>query len=111
MPYEPFSETYMISTKGRVKSLDRYGFKKIKNEVTSFKLQGQLITPIKTEWYGYDTVNLTCFDPETEKRHRKLIYIHKAMGLAFLPNPGMRKSVTHLNRDKKDNRIENLMWK
>ena len=36
--------------------------------------------------------------------------IHRLVALYFIPNPENKKYVDHINRDKHDNRIENLRW-
>tara|TARA_R110002096_G_scaffold136408_1_gene288939 strand:+ start:603 stop:1067 length:465 start_codon:yes stop_codon:yes gene_type:complete len=40
----------------------------------------------------------------------KLFKLHRLIALAFIPNPENKPCVDHINRDKKDNRIENLRW-
>lgn len=36
--------------------------------------------------------------------------LHKIVAEAFIPNPENKETVDHINRNKKDNRIENLRW-
>ena len=40
------------------------------------------------------------------KKHR----IHRLVGLHYIPNPDNKRFLDHINRDRKDNRIENLRW-
>jgi hypothetical protein len=42
------------------------------------------------------------------KKHYKLF--HRLLGQAFIPNPENKSSIDHINRDKQDNRLENLRW-
>ena len=41
---------------------------------------------------------------------QKSIYIHRLLGLQFIPNPDNKLCIDHINRNKQDNRIENLRW-
>lgn len=50
--------------------------------------------------YNYNTVNLC----------GKTFKVHKIMAETFLDNPNNHPHVDHINRDRKDNRIENLRY-
>ena len=41
---------------------------------------------------------------------RKDFLIHRLIALSFIPNPDNKPFIDHINRDRKDNRIENLRW-
>ena len=41
---------------------------------------------------------------------QKTFTIHRLVALHYLPNPENKPQVDHINRDRKDNRVENLRW-
>ena len=41
---------------------------------------------------------------------RKSFYLHRLIAIHFIPNPNNYSDVHHINENKLDNRIENLMW-
>ena len=53
---------------------------------------------------GYSRVYLT------NKKIRKGYLVHNLVGRAFIPNPENKPQVNHINKKRKDNRIENLEW-
>lgn len=77
---------YEASTFGRIQSLMRR--------------QTVILKPTKN-LYGYPSFMLT-------KKNRFLV--HRAVALAFLPNPENKPHINHINAIRHDNRIENLEW-
>jgi len=53
---------------------------------------------------GYLAVNL-CKDG-----HQVLTKVHRIVAAAFIPNPDGKREVDHINRNRQDNRRENLQW-
>jgi len=66
----------------------------------------------------YKNGNMSCLKPSLAKNgyyivtldNRKKHCIHRLLGICFLDNPNNLPYIDHINRDKKDNRLENLRW-
>lgn len=41
---------------------------------------------------------------------RKIFQVHRLIAMTFIPNPNNLEQVDHINRNKSDNRVENLRW-
>ena len=87
MEIQGFS-SYLIYPDGRV-------FSKKSNMFLKQTLQKSL---------GYYAVELRT----NGKRYCKRI--HRLIGEHYIPNPENKHSVDHINRNRKDNRLENLRW-
>ena len=41
---------------------------------------------------------------------QKTLLLHRLIALAYIPNPDNKPCIDHINRDRGDNRLENLRW-
>jgi hypothetical protein len=53
---------------------------------------------------GYKYVSIV-----VQSKH-KTVLLHRLIGLAWICNPENKSCIDHINRDRGDNRIENLRW-
>jgi hypothetical protein len=54
--------------------------------------------------YGYMDINLC------KNGKKKKWSVHRLVALAYIPNPENKPQIDHINRNRKDNRLENLRW-
>lgn len=99
----PLLSRYQISSLGRVKSKQRItkcnkGFMNRKERLMTHQLRGK-------KGYEYACVRL-----RTDIGVTKTYSIHRLVAQAFIPNPENKPTVDHINRDRLDNRVENLRW-
>ena len=92
---------YMVSTSGRVVSLDRITCTKDGNQRHN---KPSLLNPQKEGKAGYYRVNLR------KNGKTKTCNIHRLVALAFIPNPLNKPEVDHIDTDKTNNNVKNLRW-
>lgn len=91
---------YQVSNQGQIRSIDRIVRR---NGETTKNLRGFILLPLYQK-SGYMFVFLS------KNGKAKRMAIHRAVALAFIPNPENKTEVNHINEDKTDNRVENLEW-
>lgn len=64
----------------------------------------------KPVWTGQGECSYLACRLRDDKGQAKTLYIHKLMALAFLPCDDPSRRVSHKNKDRSDNRLENLEW-
>jgi hypothetical protein len=84
----PGYSRYEISKFGRVRNLTS-------KEVMSMKLD-------KNRYYRVGLVN--------DKNEKKNPYIHRLIALAFIPNPEEKETIDHIDRNRANNKLDNLRW-
>ena len=99
---------FLISSKGIIKTLDRYV--NSRPGVTRFVSGRVLVSRTsKKEPHRFVTVNF--IHPKTgEKIMNKTVYIHKAVGDHFITKKKNALYVTHKIKDYDNNDRSNLMW-
>lgn len=97
-----FEGYYEVSSIGRVKAVGR------NKDGTIVPMKKEKMMAI-VNLSGYKAVAVRKGIPNGEQ---KLIYVHRLVALAFVPNddPVNKVTVNHKNEDKCDNRAENLEW-
>lgn len=95
--YEGF---YEITPEGVIRSVSRQikDKKGRKRSIPSRTLRHRI------DRAGYLTVRLG------KNEQYSTYYLHRIIGLAFIPNPDNKPCINHINGIKTDNRIENLEW-
>jgi hypothetical protein len=94
---------YLVSNRGRIKSLDRKVASGIKNNNQTIKYGRTLKPALKKN--GYLTIMLY-----QEPGKRKTLTIHRLVCQTFIENPDNKPMVNHINGNKTDNRVKNLEW-
>lgn len=99
-----FEGIYQVSSKGRVKSLNKLG-KAISSAGKSYtvKVSGRMLAIGKyPNGYSYVNINID------GKRGTRLV--HRLVAEAFIPNPENLPQVNHKDENIENNCVENLEW-
>jgi hypothetical protein len=91
---EEFEGLYQVSNLGRVKRLKGTHYLA---KLDDFILKGR-------DCRGYLKVDLS------NKKHKKQMYIHRLVAIAFILNPLNKPTVNHLDNNPLNNKLSNLEW-
>lgn len=95
-PIMGYEESYMVSSCGRVKSLDRYVTSK--RGYTKF-VKGRILRESMSS-YGYAVVGIK----------GKQSGVHRLVAKSFIPNPNGLTEINHKDENKTNNVVYNLEW-
>lgn len=96
---EGYNGIYQISSLGRVKSIERVVHDSIGRTRI---LKEKYIKPIVSGEYYSINIRIN--------NEYKPISIHRALATAFIPNPGEKPEVNHIDGNKFNNSLDNLEW-
>lgn len=90
---------YQVSNYCRIKSLERFK----QNHSKMQKVESKILKPYLNN-NGYYYVSLT------KNGKTKILYIHRLIATAFIPNPNNYPCINHIDGNKLNNNISNLEW-
>lgn len=99
-PINRFKELYEVSNYGRVKRIEKEIL--CKNGVTK-KIKSSYLKPYNIK-SGYSSAILS----ENDKQYHFLV--HRLVAEAFIPNPDNKPCVNHIDKNRMNNKMENLEW-
>lgn len=94
VPYEPFGGQYIISNFGRVKPITKSKYSNMKGEYLKHSYG----------FKGYPCVTLHYLGKS------KQCFVHQMVALVFIPNPENKPYVLHMDDNKKNSHVDNLVW-
>ena len=99
-PVVGWEDCYMVSSMGRVKSLDRW----VNSKSGSLRFSKGKILSHNIDKDGYHSVTL-CVDNKVKKMR-----VHRLVAETFLPNPKNYPIINHRDENPSNNILDNLEW-
>lgn len=99
-PVVGFEDSYIVSNLGNVISLDRY----VNHRHGKQLKKSRKIGHSGKFCQGYVRVDLC------RNNISLMIFAHRLVAIAFIPNPLNKPYINHINSIRNDNRVENLEW-
>ena len=97
-PVKGYETIYMISNKGRIKTVSRYIV--YRKGTAAVFVKGRILNPVVNK-RGYVHIRLN---------DKKDYSIHRLVALAFIDNPDNLPTIDHIDGNKQNNRVDNLEW-
>lgn len=95
----PDWDLYEVSNFGRLRGKDRI----IRDGKGAYLRRARLLK-LQTDKHGYHTFSLK------QDGKRKEMKIHRAVAMAFIPNPENKPCVNHIDNNPSNNHVDNLEW-
>lgn len=95
-----YENLYMVSSAGRIKSVDRY----VKNRNGVALKKGKILAPAKIDKTQYLKVSLW------KNNKQKTFLVHRLVAEAFLEKNSEKTQVNHIDENPQNNNVENLEW-
>lgn len=99
-PVVGWEDSYMVSSLGRVKSLERV----VSFGISKRVIKEKILKQHKKGTCEYYSVNLS------KNGKQNWILVHRLVASHFLPNPKNLPMVNHKDEDKSNNTVDNLEW-
>ena len=109
-PIVGYKEYYEVSNLGRIRSTDRMVKTKWRNgEDGEYFKPGRVLVPkpCSKDKKGHQSYLQVCLSVNNIKKY---LMIHRAVAMAFVPNPENKTTVNHKDGNKHNNRADNLEW-
>ena len=97
--------SYQVSSKGRVRSLDRWISYTTSRGKIATRFHRGVILKQSIGTSGYPTTHLHC-----SEKGRRTVMVHRLVALYHLPKEEGKEFVNHKDGDKTNNSVENLEW-